>query len=56
MSRKIAYIDLTSRSIIKKDIPLEWRHKYLGARGINNFSLYSLADSSIDPVGPDNPF
>jgi len=55
LSRKIAYIDLTSKTIVKADIPLEWRHKYLGARGINNFLLYSQVNPSIDPMGPDNP-
>ena len=55
LSRKIAYIDLTKGTIAKEDIPLEWRQKYLGARGINNFLLYSLADPSIDPLGPENP-
>ncbi len=47
---------MTAQTIVKEDVPVEWRQKYLGARGINNFLLYSLADPSIDPMGPDNPF
>ncbi|MFC1978415.1 aldehyde ferredoxin oxidoreductase family protein [Chloroflexota bacterium] len=51
----MAYIDLSNKTIVKESVPLEWRQKYLGARGINNFLLYSLASLSIDPMGPDNP-
>ncbi len=55
LTRKIAYIDLTKGTVTKKDIPLEWRQKYLGARGINSYLLYSLIESPYDPLGPDNP-
>ena len=55
LSRKIAYIDLTKGTIVQEEIPLEWRKKYLGARGINMYLLYSLINSPIDPLGPENP-
>src|SRR5574340_121861 len=55
LTRKIAYIDLTKGIIVQEEIPLEWRKKYLGSRGINMFLLYSLIDSPIDPLGPGNP-
>jgi aldehyde:ferredoxin oxidoreductase len=55
LSRKIAYIDLTKGTVVQQEIPLEWRQKYLGARGINMYLLYSLVNAPIDPLGPDNP-
>jgi aldehyde:ferredoxin oxidoreductase len=55
LTRKIAYIDLDKGTVTQEEVPLEWRQKYIGARGINNWLLYSLVDSSIDPLGPENP-
>ena len=55
LSRKIAYIDLTKGTIVQEEIPLEWRKKYLGARGINMYLLYSLINSPIAPLAPENP-
>jgi aldehyde:ferredoxin oxidoreductase len=53
--RRIAYIDLSNRNIIKEDIPAEWWQKYLGGRGLNAYLLYSLLDPQADPLGPQNP-
>ncbi len=55
LSRRIAFIDLDNAVVIKEDIPLEWRRKYLGARGINMYLLYSLLGPNCDPLGPENP-
>ncbi|MFH2012083.1 MAG: aldehyde ferredoxin oxidoreductase family protein [Pseudomonadota bacterium] len=55
LTRKIAFIDLTRGTVVQEEIPLEWRKKYLGARGINMYLLSSLIDSPIDPLGPENP-
>lgn len=56
LTRKIAFIDLTTRKVTKRDIPLEWRQKYMGARGINMMLLHSMVKADTDPLGPDNPF
>jgi len=55
LNRKIAWIDLTNRTVNAETIPMEWRRKYLGARGINNFLQWSLTDSKTDPWGPEAP-
>ncbi|MBI4288283.1 MAG: aldehyde ferredoxin oxidoreductase family protein [Chloroflexi bacterium] len=55
LTRKIAFIDLTTRKITKQEIPREWREKYIGARGINMLLLYSMVKADTDPLGPDNP-
>jgi len=55
LTRKIAFIDLTNKTVTKREIPLEWRQKYLGARGINMLLLYSMIKPDTDPFSPDNP-
>ncbi|MDP2646854.1 MAG: aldehyde ferredoxin oxidoreductase family protein [Desulfobacterales bacterium] len=55
LTRKIAYIDLTRGTVQQEVIPLEWREKYLGARGINMHLLSSLIHPGMDPLGPENP-
>jgi len=54
-NRKVAFVDLSTGTISKKDIPLAWREKYLGGRGINALMLYSLVEPGYDPLGPENP-
>jgi aldehyde:ferredoxin oxidoreductase len=55
LTRKIAYIDLSRGTVVKEVIPSEWRHKYLGGRGINALLLYSLVEPGYNPLGPENP-
>ncbi len=55
LSQKIAYIDLGRGTIDIEVVPLEWRHKFLGARGINMYLLSRLTRAGTDPLGPDNP-
>ena len=54
LNRKIAYIDLTSREIQIKGIPLEIRNKFIGGRGLDAYLLYNNTKAGIDPLGPDN--
>ncbi len=54
LSRKIAYINLTTGDIEIKEIPRELREKYLGGRGIDIYLLYNLIKPGTDPLGPDN--
>ena len=54
LNRKIAYIDLTTGEVEIKPIPIEWRKKYLGGRGLDAFLLYKHVPKGCDPLGPDN--
>jgi len=56
LSQKIAYIDLSRGTVDMEVVPLEWRRKFLGARGINMYLLSRLTKADTDPLGPDNPF
>lgn len=53
-NRKIAHIDLTSKSINIKSVPKSLRTQFLGGRGINMYYLYSLLPAGVNPLGPDN--
>jgi len=55
LTRKIVYIDLSKGTIVQQDLPLEWRRKYLGGRGINAHLLYQLAEPPYEPLAPNNP-
>ncbi|MFC2021149.1 aldehyde ferredoxin oxidoreductase C-terminal domain-containing protein [Chloroflexota bacterium] len=55
LNRKIAWIDLTDRTVKTEIIPIEWRRKFLGARGINNFLQWSLTDSKTTVQSPEAP-
>ena len=54
LTRKIAYIDLTTGKIETQPIPMEMRRKYLGGRGLDMYLLYNHTKAGIDPLGPDN--
>ncbi|MDP2646495.1 MAG: aldehyde ferredoxin oxidoreductase family protein [Desulfobacterales bacterium] len=55
LSRKIAYIDLSTGKIEVQPIPLEMRKKFLGGRGLDAYLLYNHAPKGVDPLGPKNP-
>jgi aldehyde:ferredoxin oxidoreductase len=54
LNRKIAYIDLTTREIEVRPIPLEIRNKFIGGRGLDAYLLYNHTQKGVDPLGPDN--
>jgi len=54
LNRKIAYIDLSTRKIETKPIPVEIRKKFLGGRGLDAYLLYNHSAKGIDPLGPGN--
>jgi aldehyde:ferredoxin oxidoreductase len=54
LNRKIAYIDLTTGNVEITPIPLKWRKKYLGGRGLDAYLLYKHVPKGCDPLGPDN--
>ncbi|MBI3090303.1 MAG: aldehyde ferredoxin oxidoreductase family protein [Candidatus Tectomicrobia bacterium] len=55
MSNKIAWVNLATREVRIEEIPEEWRRKYIGGRGINQYLLFQLVDNSTEPLGPENP-
>jgi aldehyde:ferredoxin oxidoreductase len=54
LDRKIAYIDLSTREIKVRSIPLDVRRKFLGGRGLDAYLLYNHTKKGCDPLGPDN--
>jgi aldehyde:ferredoxin oxidoreductase len=54
LDRKIAYIDLSTREIKVRPIPLDVRRKFLGGRGLDAYLLYNHTEKGCDPLGPKN--
>ncbi|MCG8632619.1 MAG: aldehyde ferredoxin oxidoreductase family protein [Desulfobacterales bacterium] len=54
LTRKIAYINLTTGTVDTKPISEELRRKFLGGRGLDMYLLYNHTKPGIDPLGPDN--
>jgi aldehyde:ferredoxin oxidoreductase len=54
LNRKIAYIDLDQQNIKLEPIPMEWRRKFLGGRGLDVYLLYRHTSKGCDPLGSDN--
>ncbi|MFC1920953.1 aldehyde ferredoxin oxidoreductase family protein [Chloroflexota bacterium] len=54
LNRKIAYIDLTTGNIETKPIPIEFRKKFIGSRGLDSYLLYNNIKPGVDALGPDN--
>ncbi len=54
LNRKIAYIDLSSGEVKTEPIPLEWRRKFIGGRGLDAYLLYKHCPPGADPLGPEN--
>jgi len=53
--RKVAYIDLSTRTTRSREIPQGAREMLLGGRGINMLALLKYAEPHLDPLGPDAP-
>ena len=54
LTRKIAYIDLTTGEIKKELIPERMRKLFLGGRGIDMYLLYNYTGPETNPIGPEN--
>lgn len=54
LDRKIAFINLTTRDVEIKPIPLDIRKKFVGGRGLDAYLLYNYTKQGIDPYSPDN--
>lgn len=55
LDRKVAFINLTTHQVEKRDIPIELRKSFLGGRGLNMYYLSSLITKYIDPFDEENP-
>ena len=55
LDRKIGFVNLSDASYEIKSIPIDWRRKFLGGRGINMYLLSKPYSSILDPFSPDNP-
>jgi aldehyde:ferredoxin oxidoreductase len=51
---KIGYVDLSSETVIIKDIPEEMLRRFLGGRGLAAYLLYNHVDKGVNPISPDN--
>lgn len=54
LSRKLAYINLSTGKVTSGPIPQSIRQRFLGGRGINMLLLHKLVSPSADPLGRDN--
>ncbi|NIS78914.1 MAG: aldehyde ferredoxin oxidoreductase [Anaerolineales bacterium] len=54
LSRRIAYIDLTTKDIATSPIPVEMRKLYMGGRGLDMYLLFNHIQPGVDPLGPEN--
>jgi len=53
-NKKIAYINLSTKKIVKKPVPKQMRQLYLGGRGIDMYLLYNHVKPHIDPLSLEN--
>jgi|GEM_PF-1011277 len=51
---KIAFVDLTQKTVTVADLPREWAEKYIGGQGIATRLCYDLIPDDCDPYGPEN--
>jgi len=51
---RILRVDLTRAKITKQALPLEWRTKFLGGSGINDWILWNEVGPEVEPLSPDN--
>jgi len=54
LNRKIAYIDLDSQTVTLESVPMEWRLKFIGGRGLDAYLLLTHTPVGCDPLGPEN--
>jgi aldehyde:ferredoxin oxidoreductase len=54
LNRKIAYIDLDTEEIKLEPLPIEWRQKFIGGRGLDAYLIFKNIPAGCEPLGPDN--
>ncbi|MFH0812249.1 MAG: aldehyde ferredoxin oxidoreductase family protein [Pseudomonadota bacterium] len=55
LTRKVAFINLSNRSVEVSSIPLVLRRNFLGGRGLNMYYLLKMSKKGIDPFDAENP-
>jgi aldehyde:ferredoxin oxidoreductase len=55
LTRKTAFINLSTREVDIKEVPLALRKKFFGGRGLNMYYLTKIAPRGIDPFDAENP-
>ncbi len=53
-NRRIAYVNLSTRKVVQRDIPKTMRQLYLGGRGIDMYLLYNHVKPKVDPLSSEN--
>ena len=54
LNRKIAFIDLDNKQIETTPVPVEWRAKFLGGRGLGAYLTLMNTPVGCDPLGSGN--
>ncbi|MEM1748371.1 MAG: aldehyde ferredoxin oxidoreductase N-terminal domain-containing protein, partial [Sulfolobales archaeon] len=47
-------VDLTTRSIVKEEIPEQYMREYIGGLGLGARLYYELVPPNAEPLSPDN--
>lgn len=51
---RILRVDLTKSKITRQALPLEWRTKFLGGSGVNDWILWNEVGPEVEPLSPEN--
>ena len=52
--RDVIRVDLSAGTVSRERVPGDWRHDFLGGKGLGARYLYDELDTGVDPLGPDN--
>ena len=52
--RDVIRVDLSAGTVARERVPEDWRHDFLGGKGLGARYLYDELDAGTDPLGPDN--
>jgi aldehyde:ferredoxin oxidoreductase len=52
--RDVIRVDLSAGTVVRERVPDDWRHDFLGGKGLGARYLYAELDAGTDPLGPDN--
>jgi len=52
--RDVIRVDLSAGTVARERVPDDWRHDFLGGKGLGARYLYEELDAGTDPLGPDN--
>jgi len=52
--RDVIRVDLSAGAVTRERVPEDWRHDFLGGKGLGARYLYEELDAGTDPLGPAN--